>query len=64
MTLAAYLRRQADRCARLSRSCYDLSVAEDLRSMADELRVKAAELETASPLAPMPSGAQRQVRPT
>jgi hypothetical protein len=64
MTLTAYLRRQADHCARLSRSCYDLSVAEDLRTIADELRAKAAELESGSPLASMPSGTQRQAPPT
>ena len=49
MSLPAYLRAQAERCARLSRTCFDLSVAEQLRAMADELRVKATELEGAFP---------------
>jgi hypothetical protein len=31
-----YLRLQADRCQRLSRSCVDLGTARDLRLMAEE----------------------------
>jgi hypothetical protein len=49
MNLPAYFKAQAERCARLSRACFDLSVAEQLRAMADELRLKAAELERAYP---------------
>jgi hypothetical protein len=49
MTLAAYFRRQAEHCSRLSRSCFDLSVAEQLRTLADELRLKAAEIDSAGP---------------
>jgi hypothetical protein len=49
MTLPAYFRAQAERCLRLSRTCFDLSVAEQLRGMADELRLKAVELESAYP---------------
>jgi hypothetical protein len=45
MTLPAYFRRQAERCLRLSRSCFDLSTAEQLRTMADDFLLKARELE-------------------
>ena len=49
MNLPAYFRAQAERCLRLSRTCFDLSVAEQLRGMADDLRGKAVELESAYP---------------
>jgi len=42
----AYLRLQADRCHRLSRSCMDLGIARDLRLMAEEYAGKASRLET------------------
>jgi hypothetical protein len=41
----AYLRMQAERCRRLSRSCMDLGVARDLRLMGDEHTAEAARLE-------------------
>lgn len=41
----AYLRLQAERCQRLSRSCMDLGTARDLRLMADEYFEKAARIE-------------------
>ncbi|MEI7806310.1 MAG: hypothetical protein WCI56_13380 [Hyphomicrobiales bacterium] len=44
----AYLRLQAGRCQRLSRSCMDLTTARDLRLMAEEYLVEAAKLEAAS----------------
>jgi hypothetical protein len=42
----AFLRVQADRCRRLSRSCMDLGAARDLRLMADDCVAEAARLET------------------
>jgi hypothetical protein len=41
----AYVRLQAERCQRLSRSCMDLGTARDLRLMADEYFEKAARIE-------------------
>jgi hypothetical protein len=41
-----YLRQQADRCQRLSRSCMDLKTARDLRLMAEEYFAEATEIET------------------
>jgi hypothetical protein len=43
--LPTYLRVQADRCRRLSRSCMDLTTARDLRIMADEYFLAASNLE-------------------
>lgn len=40
-----YLRQQADRCQRLSRSCMDLKTARDLRLMAEEYFAETVELE-------------------
>jgi hypothetical protein len=40
-----YLRLQADRCQRLSRSCMDLVTARDLRLMAEEYFAEASEIE-------------------
>ena len=45
MLTADYLRRQADTCLRIARSCFDLTAAERLRYMALELRAKAVEIE-------------------
>jgi hypothetical protein len=42
---AEYLRRQAEACLRIARSCFDLTSAERLRLMAAELTKKAAEIE-------------------
>jgi hypothetical protein len=41
----AYLRLQASRCQRLSRSCMDLGTARDLRLMAEEYSVEASKIE-------------------
>jgi hypothetical protein len=40
-----FLRRQAENCLRIARSCFDLASAERLRLMAAELTAKAAEME-------------------
>jgi hypothetical protein len=45
MSSADYLRRQADACLRIARSCFDLTSAERMRLLAAELRAKAAEVE-------------------
>jgi len=42
----AYLRLQADRCQRLSRSCMDLATAADLRLLAEEYCSEAIKIET------------------
>ena len=44
----AYLRLQAGRCQRLSRSCMDLGTARDLRLMAEEYVLKASTMEIAA----------------
>ena len=41
----SFLRRQAELCIAISRSTFDLTVAGRLRSMAEELRTKASQLE-------------------
>ena len=41
-----YLRLQAGRCQRLSRSCMDLGVARDLRLMSEEYFAEAARRDT------------------
>jgi hypothetical protein len=51
MTTAEYLRRQADHCLRIARSCFDLASAERMRLLATEFRSKAAELEDEEPSA-------------
>lgn len=43
--LPGYLRLQADRCQRLSRSCMDLGTARDLRQMAEEYFAEASKIE-------------------
>jgi hypothetical protein len=40
-----FLRRQAENCLRIARSCFDLASAERLRLMAAELAAKATEVE-------------------
>jgi hypothetical protein len=40
-----YLRRQADNCLRIARTCFDLASAERLRLMAAELNAKAADMD-------------------
>ena len=45
MLTPEYLRRQADNCLLIARTCFDLRSAEQLRLMAAELKAKAAEME-------------------
>jgi hypothetical protein len=45
MLTPEFLRRQAENCLRIARSCFDLASAERLRLMATELHEKAAEME-------------------
>ena len=45
MLTPEFLRRQAENCLRIARSCFDLSSAERLRLMAAELNAKATEIE-------------------
>jgi hypothetical protein len=45
MITAEFLRRQAENCLRIARSCFDLGSAERLRLMAGELHAKADEIE-------------------
>jgi hypothetical protein len=45
MLNAEFLRRQADNCLRIARSCFDLSSAERLRLMAQDLQAKADEID-------------------
>jgi hypothetical protein len=45
MPLADYLRRQAENCLRIARNCFDLSSAERMRLLANELKAKADEID-------------------
>ncbi len=45
MITAEFLRRQAENCLRIARSCFDLGSAERLRLMAVELHAKADEID-------------------
>ena len=45
MLTPEFLRRQAENCLRIARSCFDLASAERLRLMATELNAKAAEMD-------------------
>ena len=45
MLTPEFLRRQAENCLRIARSCFDLTSAERLRLMAAELNAKAAEID-------------------
>ncbi len=45
MLTPEFLRRQAENCLRIARSCFDLSSSERLRLMAAELNAKAAEMD-------------------
>jgi len=45
MLTSEFLRRQAENCLRIARSCFDLASAERLRLMAAELNAKAAEMD-------------------
>jgi hypothetical protein len=47
-----YLRLQADRCQRLSRSCMDLGTARDLRLLSEEFFAEASKMELANPRKP------------
>ena len=41
----SFLRRQAEHCVTLSRATFDLTIASRLRTMADEFRARASQLE-------------------
>jgi hypothetical protein len=41
----SFLRRQAEHCVALSRATFDLTIASRLRTMAEELRARASQLE-------------------
>ena len=41
----SFLRRQAEHCVTLSRATFDLTIASRLRTMAEELRARAVQLE-------------------
>ena len=45
MLTPEFLRRQAENCIRIARTCFDLDSAERLRLMAAELNAKATEIE-------------------
>ena len=45
MLTPEFLRRQAENCLRIARTCFDLASAERLRLMASELNAKAAEMD-------------------
>jgi 2'-5' RNA ligase len=45
MLTPEFLRRQAENCLRIARTCFDLASAERLRLMAADLNDKAAEIE-------------------
>ena len=45
MLTPEFLRRQAENCLRIARTCFDLASAERLRLMAAELNAKAAEMD-------------------
>jgi hypothetical protein len=45
MLTPEFLRRQAENCLSIARSCFDLTSAERLRLMAAELNAKAAEMD-------------------
>jgi hypothetical protein len=45
MLTPEFLRRQAENCLLIARSCFDLASAERLRLMATELNAKAAEMD-------------------
>ena len=45
MLSAEYLRRQAENCLRIARSCFDLTSAERMRLLAGELKAKADEID-------------------
>ena len=45
MLTSEFLRRQAENCLRIARSCFDLASAERLRLMAAELNAKAAKMD-------------------
>jgi hypothetical protein len=47
-----YLRRQAQNCLRIARSCFDLASAERLRLMAAEFNAKADEMDVGEKFTP------------
>ena len=52
MLTPEFLRRQAENCLRIARTCFDLASAERMRLMAAELNAKADEIEKQEAVAP------------
>ena len=50
MLTPEFLRRQAENCLLIARTCFDLRSAEQLRLMAAELKAKATEMERNEPI--------------
>jgi hypothetical protein len=59
MLTPEFLRRQAENCLRIARSCFDLTSAERLRLMAAELNAKAAEIDADKRQDRWPRGVER-----
>ena len=59
MLSAEFLRRQAENCLRIARTCFDLASAERLRLMAGELNAKATEMDEKERQARWPRGLER-----
>jgi hypothetical protein len=59
MLTPEFLRRQAENCLRIARSCFDLTSAERLRLMAAELNAKAAEMDEDKRQDRWPRGVER-----
>jgi hypothetical protein len=51
-TDSSFLRRQAEHCIALSRATFDLTIASRLRTMAEEFRTRAAQLDDDHPAMP------------
>jgi hypothetical protein len=52
MPTAQFLRRQAQTCLRIARTCFDLASAERMRQLAGELNAAAAQIERQHQIAP------------
>jgi hypothetical protein len=59
MLTPEFLRRQAENCLRIARSCFDLASAERLRLMAAELHIKAAQMDEQNRQDQWPRAAER-----
>jgi hypothetical protein len=52
MLTAQFLRRQAETCLRIARTCFDLASAERMRHLAGEFNAAAAQIERQNQVAP------------